>query len=273
MEFKKWLESYTNDLVYLRNYMRQKPLDLPNFGWEFLHWRKSDEILRRLKISKKQLEAARENDSDDYYYTTLEKIEQGMTEDEKTDFLGDLQRHNPAEAPTWSYLDYERMVKPDTWLIHFTNAADNITQKGFTHGMDDMTKLGLTTHYRDDSGYKKFGGYNFAFEADSKYAKYAAHDRKYGNEAILFQAAGVKAYHYGDEESQVMFWGKSVSPNRVIRLSRDGDDWCVTTSGSMYEKNRECAYRSSFPDVVNWVERNYQQYRHQIAGHWGRSEL
>jgi hypothetical protein len=162
------------------------------------------------------------------------------------------------------------MLKPSTWLIHFSDDASDISWKGFKYGSDDMTKLGLTTYLSKDA--KQYGGYNFAFVADSRDAKNAAGHRsgrgKYGKEAVMFQAAGVQAYHYGDEENQVIFYGKSINPNKVVYLSKADDDWCVNGNRT----NRSCLYTGPFEDTIDWVINNHEQYRHKIAG-YQRSEL
>jgi len=65
----------------------------------------------------------------------------------------------------------------------------SIAKNGFTIGMSDMRKLGLTTYARNDGYSKKYGGYNFAFSLDERDYKYAGN--KYGKEAIVFRASGL----------------------------------------------------------------------------------
>jgi hypothetical protein len=65
------------------------------------------------------------------------------------------------EYPAWSFFDnYPEIIK-NQWLIHFTNEANSIAENGFEYGVDDMTKLGLTTSLGEFD--KKYGGYNFAY--------------------------------------------------------------------------------------------------------------
>jgi hypothetical protein len=264
MNFKKWLESYGPDAIYLKKYMLSRPLDLSNLFYEFMQWKGSKPLLQRLGIQWNKLQDMHDSQQDELY-DILDDVEKKMSDKEKSDFIYSI-RDYPS-VHTWSYFDKPTMLRPDTWLIHFTDSAINIAHDGFTKGVDDMTRLGLTTHLSDLD--KKYGGYNFAFIADSRDARNAARKNKYGKEAVMFQSAGVRAYHYGDEENQVIFWGKSVNPNKLVLLSRDYDNWCVSTM----RMNRDCAHKGDFENVVDWVIENHQQYRHKIAGFGGKSEL
>lgn len=244
--------------------MLSRPLDLPNLFYEFMQWKGSKPLLQRLGIQWYKLQHLYDSQHDELY-DILDDIEKKMTDNEKSEFIDSIQDY--AAQPTWSFFDKPKMLRPDTWLIHFTDSAINIAYDGFKKGVDDMTKLGLTTHLGNAA--KKYGGYNFAFVAYSREAKNAARENKYGKEAVMFQSSGVQAYHYGDNENQVMFWGKSVNPNKLVFLSRDYDNWCVSTM----RMNRDCAYKGDFENVVDWVIENHQQYRHKIAGFGGPSEL
>jgi len=100
-------------------------------------------------------------------------------------------RFEPAGAPTWSHMSLERetLLPRNTWLIHFTNEPYSIAKNGFTIGMDDMERLGLTTYFSKE--YKSLGGYNFAFLAPSREANWAATKRRYGKSAVMFQNSGI----------------------------------------------------------------------------------
>lgn len=162
--------------------------------------------------------------------------------------------------PTWKYLTFERYVKND-WLIHFSDAAYQIWEdQSFKYGMDDYRNLGLTTYWGE--GAKKFGGYNFAFEVKDfeRYGRdrYSYHRGgwKYGKEAVMFRASGVKGYHNGDQEPQVIFWGETAKD--IVFLQNLGDDdWGVKNS-----KLGRVIYKSQkLVDIVNWVMVNFKQYK------------
>ena len=170
--------------------------------------------------------------------------------------------HNAADAPTKAHMDLRRstLLPRTTWLVHFSDHADSIATQGFTFGMDDMDRLGLTTWYRD--GAKKFGGYNFAFLAESHHAQEAVMSRKYGHDAIIFQSAGVLVDHHGDEETQVIFYGKEVDPRTLIMVrGEDSRHWSVIS-----RQTDRALFAGTYPAVVNWIQTNHQQYRRHLYG-------
>jgi len=256
MNFRRWLEVYSRENEYLRHYLKDRELDIASYFHEFMHWRGANAVLRRAKVSREQLEDLYDK-GDDSYYDILQTVQKTMTDKEKEDFGDSFMRDDPASAPTWMHMEKGVRLPREEWLIHFSDDADRVAWKGFTHGSDDMTRLGLTTYMRKDS--KKYGGYNFAFIAQSRDARNAAREGKYGKGAVMFQASGVKSHHYGDQEDQVMFWGPAINKDHLILLQRVDDKWGVVSSGK-----RDYAYVGEFSDVVNWVIHNHRQYSRQI---------
>lgn len=163
-----------------------------------------------------------------------------------------------AEYPAWSYFDGDPELVKNQWLIHFTNNADDIAKKGFKFGVDDMTKLGLTTHLGEFD--KKYGGYNFAYLLSdfTRYGRrghYSTQEYKYGKEAVVFNASGIKVWHYGDEEPQVIFYGNTAR-NIIPITSGNNKDYAI------YGKNGRILFENDdLPVVVQWLINNYQQYR------------
>jgi hypothetical protein len=86
----------------------------------------------------------------------------------------------------------------------------------------------------------------------------------------MFQSSGVEVFHYGDEENQVIFWGKAIDPKTVVHLGSEGrgGDWTVQPGwgASRALRDRGEVYRGTLKDVIDWVERNWQQYRKHIFG-------
>jgi hypothetical protein len=107
---------------------------------------------------------------------------------------------------------------------------------------------------------KKYGGYNFAFTLNKflKSQLKRSDEFKYGKEAVLFRASGIEAWHIGDEEYQVLFYGNTAK--NIVAV----------TEG--YEKRwgiRGKSGRILFEDddldvVVKWFVKNYNQYRKQF---------
>ena len=176
--------------------------------------------------------------------------------------------HNPegldilsTDLPTWVYLSSPKIFK-NQWLIHFTEDADGIANNGFDHLVTEIDKLGLTTYYRIDSSEVERSpeGFGFAYMLGD-YKKYGRGGRgsrngewKYGTEAVLFRASGVRAYHGGDEEYQSIFKGDTARD--IIPITQD-DGYCV------HNKNTgKAIFRSEeLEKVVDWVIDNYVQYQ------------
>lgn len=165
--------------------------------------------------------------------------------------------------PAYMYLGYKRLLSPSTWLVHFTGEPLSVAQHGFIYGEQDLSRLAMSTlqGYLGSSRLPKEGipGWGFAFQADSRDASNTARSHKYGRQAVLFRSAGVLAYHHGDSEYQVIFWGPAV--RQIIPLYSDGhDEWQVTDK----HPGRRLV-SGDFEKVVGWVIQNYDQYRRRIA--------
>ena len=123
-----------------------------------------------------------------------------------------------------------------------------------------MTKLGLTTYYKSDSFAKKFGGYNFAFVSGDRSIPQVARQTKYGKEAVMFRTSGIEVQHYGDREYQAIFYGPAVSPKEIVYLRNEDGEWSVVG-----KKDWKPYYSSDrITDVINWVEKNWRQYKRKI---------
>jgi len=165
-----------------------------------------------------------------------------------------------AEYPAWAYFDNPKVVK-NQWLIHFCNDADSIARDGFTLGVNEIDKLGLTTHLSEFE--KKYGGYNFSYRVED-FMRYGrsrgyGHEFKYGNEAVIFNASGVMLWHNSDEEPQVIFYGNTAKNIIAITHSEDSN-WAIRNT----KTNRIIFENDSLETVVNWVQNNFIQYRNAI---------
>lgn len=163
-----------------------------------------------------------------------------------------------SDYPAWTYFSDVQLIK-NQWLIHFTEDADSIALEGFKYGVSDMDKLGLTCHLGEFE--KKYGGYNFAYTLPD-YLRYARANRntfKYGEEAVVFNASGIKLWHWGDQEPQVIFYGNTAR-NIIPITSGDRDKYAVRNS----KTNRIHFENDDFDRVVDWIVKNYIQYRKKI---------
>lgn len=176
----------------------------------------------------------------------------------------------PAEQPTFLYMEFERIVK-DEWLVHFSKNSRNIATDGFKYGIDDITTLGLTTHFLN----KTKPGFNFAYLAKdaSKWGKgYNDRDWKYGKHAVMFKANGVLVYHHADQEPQVVFLGSTAKD--IVELKNTDDGWSVVggdgdpifQSGDWNTKERKSgSSRGGLQRCIDWVKTNYNQYKRVLS--------
>lgn len=163
------------------------------------------------------------------------------------------------DKPSWYYLRDPKLVKKQ-WLVHLTNHSDDIYKNGFKYGVKDITKLGLTRHLSDH--FKSSFGFNFAYTIDDffEYGKgsHGVHKLKYGDSIILFQASGIRCWHYSDDEYQVIFEGSKAE--NIIQLFYDNDVWYIKSrlTGKVLVK------KSDVKDIIKWVDDNYSLYYKHI---------
>lgn len=156
-------------------------------------------------------------------------------------------------------LDSKKYLPRTTWLLHFSDNARDIARNGFIYGADEMDRLALTTNFSDKTRFAH-KGYNFAFTVPSRDASNAASEGKYGREAVMFMSSGVKTYHYGDEEHQVVFWGNSVK--EFVYIANEDGTWIVKGN---YRNDRDYYKNDDLDNVVRWIIENYQQYKNKIT--------
>lgn len=157
---------------------------------------------------------------------------------------------------TSQLMDYEKPLI-NKWFVHFSNNADKIFYDGFKYGNDDIARLSLT----DPGNTKgKHGDYLFAYEMNDvkQYANssYRPIKFKYGDAAVVFIASGVKFYHHGDEEPQVVFDKKS--PTGCFLIENNDDRWCVY--GHTPNGKKQLIAVDDFYSAMYWCRDNIRQY-------------
>ena len=166
-------------------------------------------------------------------------------------------KRNIESNHTSQLMDYEKPLI-NKWFVHFSNNAGKIFYEGFKYGNSDVDKLSLT-----DAGSTKgkHGDYLFAYEMDDvkKYAKSSRGRRnfKYGDSAVVFVASGIRFYHHGDEEPQVVFDKKSPQGCFLVE-HRDDDRWCVY--GHTPNGKKQLIAVDDFYDAIYWCRENARQY-------------
>lgn len=264
------LEKYSSSTMGLKHYLSDDKFDVTEdiiswvarSGWLDEH----DDVKAELERIYGTVLDMEEMEETSWEYTdafhklpdSMKKELEGSVKDNAEEIWPD-----DADRPSTFYFTYGSLLKRTTWLVHFSDDPWDIKRDGFIYGTDRMDRLGLTTYIRKEG--KKFGGYNFAFEAGSRHAKWAAAKKKYGEHAVMFQNAGVKAWHSGDEEDQVIFWGKDVSPADLVVLWSDGDGWHVARQRQGKGQSEFVFSADKYENAEKWVMQNFNQYRNVIT--------
>lgn len=265
-------EIYSQEHKYLHDYLKHTNFDPYDFTYEMGQWLEKEwgsveNMNADLEIN---IEA---DDFDDLDGDQCSQIYEALPPHEKESckkYSEDASMaDDPANAPSYMHMSLERRIPRTTWLIHFSDDADNIVHHGFKYGTDDMSKLGLTTFYKNGVGSKSGTGWNFAFEALSRSALNASSTRgsgpKYGRNAVMFMSSGVEVYHYADEEHQVIFQGNTVNPKNMVYLENIEGDWCVMPRNGnrpVFKSNPEKP--NGFEQAQKWVIAHYAQYRNAL---------
>ncbi len=169
----------------------------------------NDYILEWMKEARIRWKGADSPMADDLKPAQLEKFEKWLIASEKgIEWIGT----GDIYAPAYLYFNEVSKLPVGTWCIHFTNEdAFDVFEQGTT-----LDGLALSSHKKnkdtvdceknltDDIGSAEcvFG---FAFTANERNVL-SMGKSKYGRNAVLFQVdGGVRAWHVGDEEYQVIF--------------------------------------------------------------------
>lgn len=176
------------------------------------------------------------------------------------EYISDYTLNIPdSDYPAWSFFDDNPRIIKNEWLIHFTDEANSIAQDGFTYGVDEIDKLGLTTHLGEFD--KKYGGFNFSYTLKDfyRYGNKGYNNYKYGSEAVIFKASGLEIYHNSDHEPQTIFYGNTAT--NIIPITQGEEaKWCIRS----IEDSRVFYESDDLREVVSWVSQNYHQYRKKL---------
>ena len=148
--------------------------------------------------------------------------------------------------PLYVTYSYEGDIE-DGWIVHFTseeNIEPILGSQSF-HGLSNMYNLAISAGANDDE-WGVEGGYCFGFDVADVYSNFKSGYGHYGNEGILFKTSGIKLYHRGDDELQVIFIGNQVS--NLIPF------WYDTKTKEFYNKDNTIRTQESddfFDQMIN----------------------
>ena len=220
-------------------------------------------------IENNELQEDWDNDIDDWYGDEVLEFINKYIPEFKHDFVEYCDYHaerGDDGMPPQKDMSYIGEFK-NKWLIHFTPEENipSLWKQGFSHGIDDIYQLSYTGNCGDPNGYHKAQpGYNFAYDVNEVDYAFTNHGwrPKYGDTALLFQASGIKADHYGDQEPQCIFYGPSTK--NIIILERDhyNEEWCVKSEIT----NQILMHSENIQDLAYWCINNFDQYRKHLLG-------
>ena len=174
------------------------------------------------------------------------------------DFIEYCSNSGNTEVPLFCVADFTGEIHNE-WLIHMTDSSNipGLYKEGFSYGVD-IDQLAYTPA-RGGIEYKYGAGCNFAFEVKDAYT---AENSGYGDCAVLFQASGIKIYHWGDDQGQVIFYGPSA--RNLIFIFRDDEtgEWYVQSELT----DRKLVEFDDLEDIVQWCINNFDQYRNHLIG-------
>jgi len=270
-------ESYVAEVSWLFRYLTEKPFDVRTYIYEIMAYLEHDDgwheavdgIIGPAYTLASVLETWNNDPSavysDDRLMDALQDAFNRTSDSLRDAVVQDILSDDPADAPTWAHIElYEtpRLLPRETWLIHFSDNAEEIADKGFEFGTQDMEKLGLTTWSHKEA--KKFGGYNFAYRALEDQHHFKS-KQLYGDHAVLFQSSGVTGWHSGDNEPQTIFWGPAVRPQDIVYLHGSGSGWAVRANDRAPAKRSSYFTSDDITACIDWVVTNHRQYKRMIT--------
>lgn len=233
----------------------------------FIQWELSDEEYNELQTNGDIDEIVIMCDNrDEYLINAIINGEYSQYRERFASYLRTELEDTPQYSPAWLTLTNPQQI-PNQWLIHFSDESFWISSEGFKHAKPNINSLAYTK-WLDDATYTELEeeGYCFAYDVDdfANYYKTFGDRLKYGNEAVIFRASGIKLWHCGDLEYQVIFWGPNAKD--FIYIENTDDGWCVksTKSGRVLYKGE------TVPQVVEWATNNYDQYKNHIVDYKGK---
>lgn len=175
-------------------------------------------------------------------------------------------------------LKKSQILPPNTWVVHFSRNAKEVAENGFKYGTPTKHNLSLTTMLPKSA---KTGGYNFGFLADGSTARNYADEyhSHYGNEFVMFQAAGSLFHHKTDVEEQFVFDGAALNHRNFVYVrykypdDHNDEDGPVKQYQVVNYHTGKPIYIGDFVAVVRWVEHNFLKYKNLICPGEGASKM
>lgn len=227
--------------------LSQDEPDPYDFGWLIEPWAKEARV--RLKGEPDDVYAL--SDAQRAKFATWLKSDSGKR------WIGKMPDF---DQPAYMHMRFVRHLPPATWLVHFTNDPQDIADNGFAYG-SDIDGLHLTTWRTEAGRHNPHGDYAFAFAVGSRDALAAERAGKYGRHAVVFHTpGGIVAYHYGDEENQVVF-DRRQTADRIPVWHTPNDTWEIRRRSD----GRQIREFDSLEQATSWLQAHYRQYARALG--------
>ena len=142
---------------------------------------------------------------------------------EATDDIYDGGKQLNTMYKAYNYFE-PRGIVHDVWAVHFTDVTsfEGIMAQGFKYGVSNFDELAYSANYYDTR--QKSAGWCFALPIDNSYI---GQDLGYGDCAFLIKTDGVRAYHKGDNDEEIIFRGDMVKECIPFVYDEDYDCWIL----------------------------------------------
>lgn len=166
--------------------------------------------------------------------------------------------------PPHYFMSYEGFVKND-WLVHFSEFYEKIAYEGFLFGVrrGDMKGLALSTWKSlDDKELINMDGYVFCYPLNQFYTNLFGR----GTGFVIFQGSGIKVYHKGDNEFQVITMKDSAKNFIPVHWNDNEDRYEIRDKESekVYWVGKEDSFEDMMENLNDWIENNIRQYGKRI---------
>lgn len=173
---------------------------------------------------------------------------------------------NIEDYPPSYFMNYEGFVKND-WLVHFSDDdnIDQIAKEGFKFGtkLGDMKGLALSTwKIMDEKDLMDSDGYVFSYELNN----FDTNLFSKGDSFVIFQGSGIKVYHNGDNEFQVICMKDSVKNFIPVHWNDEAGRYEIKDKDTnrLYWKSEEQYINDVMEDLNDWISNNIRQYGRRI---------
>lgn len=158
--------------------------------------------------------------------------------------------HLNTKYKAYNYFEPKGIVH-NVWAVHYTynESWENIQRRGFRFGVTNFDELAYTGDYKDWDTIPKSGGWNFALPIDNKYL---GEDCGYGDCGFIIKTDGVRAYHKGDQDDEIIFKGCMVKKKIPFLYDEDYHCWILLGFGYNY-KGGELPNGAYYDEVLEQV--------------------